>query len=383
VSEQAHSQEAQEWLALDKLNQQRFRQELASGRGRRSPGPRRVRRVLAGRLIWEMRKLVLRVRRYGPMALLVVAAVAVALGLLWPLTDLIAAHDVGLIAGPQRALHLQAARETVRGQLLTLGAGVFAAGALVYTARNFRLSRRTYTLAEQVQVTERYTRAIDQFGSGALDVRIGGIYALERIARDSSRDHPVVMEVLAAFIREHSAEPWPPAAKSQLAVQGNGPEHATRPDVQAAVTAIGRRDRSFDTHVIDLTGADLTRADLFSAKLTSVKLTGAKLTGANLFAARLIGSQLQGADLSRADLKHTEFVGAFLDGAHFNEALLWYTDFTKASLEHADFTDAEMIDANFTGAQLATGDPVPEGWEYDPNDIGLRKQARQEDGGAH
>ncbi len=56
-------------------------------------------------------------------------------------------------------------------------------------------------------MTDRYTKATEQLGSDKLDVRIGGIYALERIARDSARDHPAVMEVLAAFIREHSREP--------------------------------------------------------------------------------------------------------------------------------------------------------------------------------
>ena len=40
-------------------------------------------------------------------------------------------------------------------------------------------------------------------------MRIGGIYALERIARDSAKDHPTVMEVLTAFIREHSRDQWP------------------------------------------------------------------------------------------------------------------------------------------------------------------------------
>ena len=60
-------------------------------------------------------------------------------------------------------------------------------------------------------MTDRYTKAIEQLGSDKLDVRIGGIYALERIARDSARDHPTVIEVLAAFVREHSREqgrPW-------------------------------------------------------------------------------------------------------------------------------------------------------------------------------
>jgi hypothetical protein len=114
-------------------------------------------------------------------AVLAVAAVAVAviIALLGPLTDLLAKHDVEALAGSQRAAHLQAARETVRTQMLTLGAGLFAAGALIYTARNFALSR-------QGQVTGRYAQAISQLGSKELDVRAGGIYALEGVARDSA-----------------------------------------------------------------------------------------------------------------------------------------------------------------------------------------------------
>jgi hypothetical protein len=93
------------------------------------------------------------------------------------------------------------------------------------------LSRRTFELTEQGQVTDRYTKAIEQLGSDKLDVRIGVIYALERIARDSHRDHPTIMAVLAAFIREHSREQWPPAEPG-----AEPPERATRPHVQAAAT---------------------------------------------------------------------------------------------------------------------------------------------------
>lgn len=77
-------------------------------------------------------------------------------------------------------------------QLLTLGAGVLAAGALIFTARNFILSRHSVELTRQTlkltgqgQVTDRYTKAIDQPGPDKIDVRIGGINALQRIARDS------------------------------------------------------------------------------------------------------------------------------------------------------------------------------------------------------
>jgi hypothetical protein len=83
---------------------------------------------------------------------------------------------------------------------------------LVFTALNFNLlwrnsektdqwQRRTHELTEQGQVTDRYTKAIEQLESEKLDVRIGGIYALERVARDSARDHPTVMEVLRVHPR--------------------------------------------------------------------------------------------------------------------------------------------------------------------------------------
>ena len=132
-----------------------------------------------------------------------VAAVGLAVVIVWALlvpgTDWLARHDIGSTKGS-----LAAARDAARGRLLTLGAGLLAAGALLFTARNFVLSR-------EGQVTDRYTKAIEQLGSDKLDVRIGGIYALERIARDSAKDHPTVMEVLTAFIRAHSREPWPPS----------------------------------------------------------------------------------------------------------------------------------------------------------------------------
>ena len=59
-------------------------------------------------------------------------------------------------------------------------------------------------------MTDRCAKAIEQLGWDKLDVRVGGICAIERVARDSARDHLTVMEVLTAFIREHSHEPWPP-----------------------------------------------------------------------------------------------------------------------------------------------------------------------------
>ncbi len=275
----------------------------------------------------------------------VLAAAGLVVAFIWPFTDLIAAHDVGLIKGSQRALQLQAAREAVRTQLLTFGAGVLAAGALVFTAwnvtlyrSNLSLYRRTNEITEQGQVTDRYTKAIEQLGSDKLDVRIGGIYALERIARDSARDHPTVMEVLTAFIREHSNEPWPPPDSG-----GREPERPTRPDVQAALTVVRRRDQTRDIQAInlvdaDLVDADLTDADLADANLTHADLTGAILAGANLTTVTLTGATLTGARLA-----------------------------TLTNRLGADFSLADLV-----GVRWPEGTPVPEGWELDTGSGRLR-----------
>ena len=292
--------------------------------------------------------------------------------LLVPAGDWLAHHDVGSAKEPLP----QTARAAARGRLLTLGAGLLATGALLLTARNFVLSRNR-------QVTDRYAKAIAQLGSEKLDVRIGGIYALERVARDSARDHPAVMEMLAAFIREHSHQQWPPPDPG-----GQARERSLRPDVQAALTVLGRRLAERDIRPIDLARADLTGASLGGARLTSANLDGSDLTGAELMVADLTEASLANTVLARADLLATKLAranllaaklvranltganlnGARLTGADLGGARLTGANLTGANLTDADLTDADLTEANLTRAELTgarwpIGGPVPEGWK--------------------
>jgi hypothetical protein len=164
-----------------------------------------------------------------------IAAVVLAGAIVWALfvpgADWIAHNDVG---AAKPAL-LQTARDAARGRLLTLATGLFAAGALAFTALNFNLSR-------EGQVTDRYTKAIEQLGSDKLDVRIGGIYALERVARDSAKDHPTVMEVLTAFIREHSRDTPEPRVRKGQNDRTEGSRSACCYGFRKVRTAVGARD---------------------------------------------------------------------------------------------------------------------------------------------
>jgi hypothetical protein len=149
-----------------------------------------------------------------------------------------------------------AAEASTRTGLIAGLAGLAALAGLFFT-------NRTYRLTQQGHITERYTKAIEQLGNNNLDVRLGGIYALERIAVDSKRDHPTVVEVLSAFAREHS-NPAHTDSKPSVAEVLSGflraeDEPADKPqpsstdeissaarDVQAAVAVLGRLPRRKD-----------------------------------------------------------------------------------------------------------------------------------------
>ena len=291
-----------------------------------------------------------------------IAALLLALVLAWvlfvPAADWLAHHDVGPVKG---SLH-ETAVDNARGRLLTLGAGVFVAGALIFTARNFTLSR-------EGQVTDRYTKAIEQLGSDKLAARIGGIYALERVARDSARDHRTVMEVLAAFIREHPHEqgatpaPATDALPTQIPEADALPTRTIRPDVQAAVTVIGRRIPRNDRERINLTGAILGGADLADANLGFARLTRADLHDANLIGANLTSARLDGADLGGADLSYADLYDANLSRANLSR-----TDFLWANL-----TGTFLVGADLSGARWPADAPVPEGWRQDPGSGRLKR----------
>jgi Pentapeptide repeats (8 copies) len=154
---------------------------------------------------------------------------------------------------------------------------------------------KTWRTTQEGQVTDRFTKAINQLGEAGpekLAIRLGGIYALERIARDSERDHWPIMEILTAYVREHA--PWEPR-------EGDPWEDQRPPlaiDIQAILTVLGRRtrtyrkgeDRRLDLSYTDLHEVDLRRANLFDSVLRAASWSGAQLQEANL----------RGADVSRA-----------------------------------------------------------------------------------
>ena len=202
-----------------------------------------------------------------------------------------------------RSLEGLKAQNEVRTTLLQgLGGMVLLVGAY-FTYRQLRTTR-------EGQITERYTRAIDQLGHAELDVRLGGIYALERIASDSPDDRTTIAEVLTAFVRGHA--PWPPRLTGQYHAEApieQVPELQVRaPNVQAALTVLARRQPPPKlSGRLDLSASDLRKASLEDADLQEVSLFNADLQEASLFNANLQGAILYNANLKRALLERAQW----------------------------------------------------------------------------
>jgi hypothetical protein len=196
---------------------------------------------------------------------------------------------------------------------------------------NLRATQQKLDIDREGQITNRFTQAVGQLGAELkdgkpnLEVRLGGIYALERIARDSPRDHWTIMEILTAYVRQNA--PWFPSTSdaSEGCAAKEGMKAASRPrtDIQAILTVLGRRERGPDREEpgpLDLSSTDLRWADLYGAILEGAHLAGASLAGARLTGAHLEGADLSGAHLEGADLEDAHLDGAILKGTYLVDA---------------------------------------------------------------
>ena len=209
---------------------------------------------------------------------------------------------------------------------------------LLFTWRNLRATQRKLDIDREGQLTNRFTQATTQLGAQLgdgrpnVEARLGGIYALSWIARDSPDNYWPVMEILTAYVRHNAA--WAPSG--QLSPSPPGAPPKPRTDVQAILTVLGRStppaakglrlDQKFDLRFTDLRGAEF-----WDAHLEKTDLWGAHLKSAQLWGARLDNAKLVKAHLEGANLRNVKFIGADLTDACLDEAELQGADLRDAT----------------------------------------------------
>ena len=214
------------------------------------------------------------------------------------------------------------------------------------------------------------------------EVRLGAIYALEKLARDDLEIHWPIMETLCAYVRKNAG---PPKSLDEIAValldRGIHDDDAREQlnlyrrsveqpavDVQAAITVIGRRSdaqrdferaqreqtkfSSTDAWRLNLARCNLARADLTGLNLDAVILGGSSLAFANCANADLIGARFDDAHLEGARFMGTHLEKAWLFGAHLQGAWLNQAHFESATLRRAHLEGAFLAQANLQAADL-------------------------------
>ena len=260
----------------------------------------------------------------------------------------------------------------------TAAAAVLLAwGALSQAATASDRHQEQTNADRQRHITESFAKAVELLGSNKLEVRLGGIYSLERISKESPDDYWPVMETLTAFVREHSTRNEPDRKAQDVGQRvsqrayflwleagcpdGGAEEHWAEAvkqdelgkpptaDIAAVLTVIKRRTEQSQEREranawrLDLAGAILKQANLVKMRLEGADLTDARLQGANLMGAHLDGAFLEDARFDGAILIDTHFKGATLVSAHLGGGTIFLVVYLEGAV---------LIDAHLEGAIL-------------------------------
>ena len=295
------------------------------------------------------------------------------------------------------------AKNDVRTTLIQALAGIAVAGGLVVTYRSYRLSKSQ-------QVTETYTKAIEQLGHTDAPVRLGALYSLEHLGQDNPDRRQTVIDVLCAYLRmpytpPPTADPNNETDTAATTEPDPGQRHRPQQELQVRKTA----QRLLAAHVqrppnaqpenaaqmnssrqlafwpginLDLTGATLVDFELHDA-VVQADFHGANFIGdASFCRATFTGNARYDRATFTGNARYdgATFTGnarydgaifnsdAWYDGATFNrDALFGSATFTRrAGFDGATFTGRAWFDrATFTGRAWFHGATFTDAAEFD------------------
>ena len=243
-------------------------------------------------------------------------------------------------------------------------------------------SQKQYDLGRRGQIADRFNKAVTQLDDNSLDIRLGGVYALEAIAQQSPDDAATVRNVLAAFVRTKS-----PKSDARCAAPFDSPQYTVpAEDVGAALTILAdpvatqQGSNNSPAHRPSLAefeaNAKWKHDPANLTGLNSTCLVEAKLHRGRMNYFQFVDSDIDGADFSNADLRNTNFGSVVRkNGCRAQPRIMsnlpegawapyyWdYVDFTDANLGQSDLQSAQL-----TGAIFGLGTP-PSGASF-PADL--------------
>ncbi|MGV9295471.1 pentapeptide repeat-containing protein [Amycolatopsis sp. NPDC003676] len=228
--------------------------------------------------------------------------------------------------------------------------------------------------ATERRITELYTKAVEQLGSDKAPVRLGGLYALERLAQDNESQRQTIVNVLCAYLRM----PEPPT----ISDEGEVPDRRTlqreyaqeievRDAAQRILTShlkVQNNATNWGSRDLDLSGAHLRSIDLRDCSVGSARFVDANFSGESNFNDSIFtkGGVFFGAKFSGSALfNRSKFsdLTVFYSAKFESTAAFSGTEFSdSAEFDHAEFggvayfADADLMGGgSFTGTAFKSG----------------------------
>ena len=203
-----------------------------------------------------------------------------------------------------------------------IAAGILALAFAAWRAKiadsQSRTAQRQADIAQRGLLNERYQKGAEMLGSHVLATRMGGIYALQRLAEDHPNEYHVqIMRLFCAYVQHPTGKDIEPDADLGGDVQS----------VMYAIRACRQKDAALELEQAEKFRLNLTRAHLRGADLSEINLSNTDLPHANLSRAYLGRADLSGAYLLEANLAGATLAGTKMRGANLSGTML-----TKDSL---------------------------------------------------
>ncbi|HWD88784.1 MAG TPA: pentapeptide repeat-containing protein [Mucilaginibacter sp.] len=229
--------------------------------------------------------------------------------------------------------------------------GSFVLIGLYFTWNQLSATRESISISQQTLLTDRYSKAIDQLGSNNPQIRLGGIYALEKLAASAKDYVSVVDNVLATYIRQKSKDT----------------SSYTFEELQAAVGIISFKETNRNYLIDEAHGVNISYSVLRSIDFNNARLPYAKLIGSDFSQSTFLNAEISNAsgleadfsktNLTNADLSESNFYGgsfeqSVMKGAIVRNANLQLANFNEANLSNCDFRGSDLSDAYLNGTIL-------------------------------
>lgn len=217
-----------------------------------------------------------------------------------------------------------------------------AAGIIAGTAQTVQYLHSLYDL---IFAPPSFDKAVQNLASSDQGLRVVGALDLEKAGVNNADIADKAVKVLVAFLEKRAK--WTGPAELD----------EPRPDIQAAVKALG-----VNLKKIHLTSRSITKPELSHLNLVGLDLTGIHLSGVIISNSHLEDAILNSADLSNSTIVNVRFdriqahkinvANSTILGSCFEEADLTDSDMNSIKTQSSDFNSAFLNRANLSNATI-------------------------------